>query len=281
MKKLPSLRPALARMQQRLTVAQALPVDQQADFYYYNSRKESDFCSELAAGNQSALTLALDLLAAELPLQEDCDTLYTHSIRAALRTACAAGRLSPAQQKIHYTIESRYLQRLVLRAYHSEPGTDRESALRRLPEQQELMQQLFGHTPTLHLEPADWPTVAAPVAQLQRAARRRLINLEQAEQLAHSSEHYLMELIHDPESMLPAHHLQQPSPAPTDTLCYFFSENHDGSADWRIAPWGDIEPLVGFALAADTTFYRLNDDWGNCHGNNSEVTPPPPRAERA
>lgn len=267
MKKPPSLRPALTRMQQRLTTARALPVEQQVGFYYYDGHKESEFCAKLAAGNQSAITLALDLLAAELPLQEDSAPLSTHSIRAALRTACAAGLLTPPQQKIHRAIESRHLRRIVLRAYHSEPGTDQESALSRLPEQQELMQQLFGHTPTLHLERADWLVVTAPVAQLQRAARRRLITPEQAVQLAHSSEHYLMELIHDPESMLPAHHLQQPSPAPTDTLCYFFSENHDGTADWRIAPWGEIEPLVGFALAADATFYRLNDDWGNCHGN--------------
>lgn len=268
MKKPPSLRPSITRMQQRLAAARALPAEQQVAFYYCNGKSLSDFCAELAAGNQSAISLALDVLAAEQWLQEQDSSDYSHNVRTALQNAGLAGLLTPVQQKIHLAIESRHLRRLVLRAYHSEPGTDRESALRRLPEQQELMQQLFGHTPTLHLEPADWPTVAAPVAQLQRAARRQLITPEQAEQLAHSCEHYLMELIHDPESMLPAHHLQQPSPAPTDTLCYFFSENHDGSADWRIAPWGDIEPLIGFALAADATFYRLNDDWGSCHGNN-------------
>lgn len=267
MKKPPSLRPSITRMQQRLTVAQALPAEQQVAFYYSNGKSLSDFCAELAAGNQSAISLALDVLAAEQWLQEQDSADYSHNIRTALQNAGLAGLLTPVQQKIHLAIESRHLRRLVLRAYHSEPGTDRESALRRIPEQQELMQQLFGHTPTLHLEPADWPTVAAPVAQLQRAARRQLITPEQAEQLAHSSYTYLMELLHAPESLLPAHHLQQPSPAPAEALCYFFSESQSSTADWRIAPWKEIEPYTGFAIATDATFYRLNDDWGNCHGN--------------
>lgn len=267
MKKPPSLRPSITRMQQRLAAARALPAEQQATFYYCDGKDLSDFCAELAAGNQSAINLALDVLATEQWLQEQDSTDYAHSIRTALQTAGLAKLLTPAQQKIHLAIESRHLQRLLLRAYHSEPGTDREDALRSIPARQELMQQLFGHIPSLRIERDAWPTVPAPAALLHRAARQQLISTEQAEQLARSSYTYLMELIHAPESLLPTHHLQQTAPAPAEALCYLFSESQNGTADWRIAPWKEIEPHIGFAIATDATFYRLNDDWGSCHGN--------------
>ena len=268
MKKPPSLRPSITRMQQRLAAARALPAEQQGAFYYCDGKSISDFCAELAAGNQSAINLALDVLAAEQWLQEQDSADYSHSIHTALQNAGLAGLLTPVQQKIHLAIESRHLRRLLLRAYHSEPGTDREDALRSLPAQQELMQQLFGHIPSLHIERDAWPTVPAPAALLHRAARQQLISTEQAEQLAHSSYTYLMELIHAPESLLPTHHLQQTTPAPAEALCYFFSESQSDTADWRIAPWKEIEPYTGLAIATDATFYRLNDDWGSCHGNN-------------
>lgn len=256
-------------MQQRQIVARTQPSEQQAAYYYCDGMEKSKFCSALAAGNQTAIALALDLLAAELWLLELDSDVYAHDIRSALQSAGVAGLLTSAQQKIHLAIETRHLQRLVVRAYHSEPGADQESALHSLPAQQELMQQLFRHIPSLRLNRDAWPTVAAPVSLLRRAARQLLISPEQAEQLSRSNYTFLMELIHAPESQLPTHHLQQTSPAPAEALCYFFSESQHGTADWRIAPWREIEPLVGFAIAADATFYRLNDDWGSSHGNKT------------
>ena len=268
MKKQPSFRPAITRMQQRQAVAHALPIEQQAAFYYCDGMEKSAFCAALAAGNQSALALALDLLAAELWLQARDGARYARSIRSSLRIASAAGLLAPAQHKIHHAIEFRYLQRLVLRAYHSEPGAAQERALRRLPGQQALMQQLFGQEASqLHIGRTDWPTVPVPEALLQRAARKQLITPEQAAQLSQNNYTFLMELIHAPESMLPAHHLHQATPAPAESLCYFFSESQNNTADWRIAPWREIEPHIGFAIATDATFYRINDDWGSSHGN--------------
>lgn len=150
MKKLPSLRPAITRMQQRQIVARSQPAEQQVAYYYCDGMEKSEFCSALAAGKQTAINLALDLLAAELWLQEQDSKIYAHDIHSALQSAGIAGLLTPAQQKMLLAIETRHLQRLVMRAYHSEPGADHESALRSLPAQQELMQQLFGHIPALH-----------------------------------------------------------------------------------------------------------------------------------
>lgn len=263
MKKPPSLLPSRTRMEQRAATCRKLPAEQQAAHYYCNGAEKADFCTAVADGQTEALNLALDLLAAEHWLQPRDGARYARSIRAALRTACAAQRLSSAQQKLHFAIEWRYLERLTLRARHSVPGQLQQRALRRLPGQQALMRQLFDCTEQPPLTPADWPEVPPPVALLQNAARHSLLTPTLAEQLVTSAYELLMGLFHYPESLLPPGYSSNTPAHPADTLCYMLSEWANNNICWRIAPWNELRMLLGFAIAADGSFCHIADEWGN------------------
>lgn len=263
MKKPRSLHPASSRMEQRAIACRKLPAEQQAAHYYCNGAQKADFCAAVADGQTAPLNLALDLLAAEHWLQPRDGARYARSIRAALRTACAAQRLSTEQQKLHFAIEWRYLERLTLRARHSTPGQLQQRALRRLPGQQALMQQLFNCTEQPPLTPTDWPEVPPPVTLLKKATNHGLLPPSLAEQLATCNYEALMVLYHYPESLLPPGYSTNIPDLPADTLCYMLSEWDHNNICWRIAPWEELRRLLGLAIAADGSFCHIADEWGN------------------
>lgn len=268
MKKPRSLQPALSRIRKRLSTARNLPIEQQATYYYFDGTTKNDFCSALEDGHQSAIRLALDILAADLPLQTENHETYIRAIRTALRNACAADLLNPANKKTLLSIEYRHLQRLTIQAHFSTPGAEQQQARRQLTGHQECMQKLFGHIPPLNIKLSDLPPTTPPTDLFQKAGNNKLLPPTLITQLcSHSAELFYM-LIHSPEDYLPGSHLHTLSPAPHgQSLCYFLHENNDLNAPyWSLAPWNIISDYPGFALAADASFYRLIDDYGNIHG---------------
>lgn len=268
MKKKPrSLQPAVGRMRKRAQDALALPVEQQAAFYYCGGRSKAEFTAAVAAGEAAAVELALDVVAGELWLCPRDGARYARSIRAALRRASEAGLLDEAQNRVLLGIELRNLERLVLRGRHSAPGVLQQRAARRIPGQMQLMQRCFGEVCVPVLDSDDWPEVAAPRALLQTGPQLGWFSAETAERMAATDASLLGILVHAPNDVLPAAHWLTSRPShPDETLCYFFGWKSFSHARWQVAPWGELGEECGFILAADGSFYVAVPEWEGYFG---------------
>lgn len=261
-----SLKPARGRMQQRALAARALPEDEQAAFYYCHGLSKAEFTQAVADGAPEALRLALDVVAAEMWLCPGDEVQYARSLRAALRRACAAGALTGEQRRILFSIEHRYLRRLVLLAQHTAPGELQQRAARKLPEQLNLMEQSYGSRPVVQIEMDEWPEVAAPEGLLRRAVRRGWFSPALAEALMKGSRDLTGDFLHAPEAVLPSAHKSDSLPdVPADTLCYYYGREGVGQSPWCVAPWGLLKGMCGLVLAADGAFYINQDEWGGIY----------------
>lgn len=267
MKKPRSLKPAEDRMRKRVREARALPKEAQAAFYYCGGLGKAEFAAAVAAGESEPVELALNVVAGELWLCPRDGARYARSIRAALRKACEAGRLTESQKRTLFAIEMRNLERLVLRGRHSAPGMLQQRAERRIPGQLLLMKRCFGVVKVPGLEPDDLPDVVPPVMLLQKAGQRGWFSQESAERMAAADASLLGILVHAPGDVLPAACWLEtkPSHAP-ETLCYFFCWRGFREARWVVAPWGELGNCCGFILAADGAFYCAVTEWDNFYG---------------
>ena len=265
-----SLQPMVSRMQQRVRAAVALPAAEQGCACYCGGRAKADFCASVSAGDESAVHLALDVVAAEQWLGPHDAGRYGRAFRAALRRACIAGAMTDAQKRVLYSIELRNLRRLTLRARHTSPGYEQQRAARRLPGQLMVMQRCFGAVPELNLGIKDWPEVEPPMELLQKAVRRGWFSDGTAEKLAKKSYDLLMDLFHPPAEMLPPEDkLETVQDVPADTLCYFFSCKGWKHVCWLVAPWGELRNICGLVLAADGSFFVNQGEWGEPLGASS------------
>ena len=249
-------------MQQRVRAVAALPPAEQGLICYCDGRAKPDFCAAVSAGEEAAVNLALDAVAAELWLGPHDAGRYGRAFRASLRRACMAGVMTVAQKRVLYSIEMRNLRRLTLRARHTPPGYEQQRAERRLPGQQRVMQLCFGELPELKLDIADLPEVAPPRALLQKAVQYGWFSAGAADRMAACEEYMLSELVHCPEEVLPSARCldAMPSHAP-ETLCYFFCWKGFRNTRWVVAPWGRLGRECGFILAADASFYCNVDEY--------------------
>ena len=274
MKKPPSLQASLSRMRQRVQQLPLLPPAERGRACYCNGVSKADFCDAVNRGEEAAVNLALDTVAAEVWLDEHDAGRYGRAFRAALRRACLGGMLSAVQKRILLSIEMRNWKRLVLRARHSVPGESQQRASRRLPGQRLVMQRCFGLLPELQVDSEEWPAVEPPVDLLQKAVKRGWLSEDTAAQLAASSYEMLMELLHPPlkrQIFTPDSLPMEDTPdlaaqIPDDALCYYFGCEGRNSVRWTVAPWGELRGLCGLVLAADGSFFLNHDEWGGVHG---------------
>ena len=268
MKKKPiSLQPHYSRMQQRVRAVAVLPPAEQGLACYCDGRAKPDFCEAVSAGEESAVNLALDVVAAELWLGPHDAGRYGRAFRASLRRACMAGVMTVAQKRVLYSIEMRNLRRLTLRARHTPPGYEQQRAERRLPGQQQVMQLCFGELPELKLDTDDLPEVKPPSALLLKAVQYGWFTEETAARMAACEEYMLGELVHGPDEVFSAAHWLESMPdhAP-ETLCYFFCWKGFRDTRWVVAPWGQLGKECGFILAADASFYCNVDEYDRILG---------------
>ena len=262
-----SLQPSVSRMQQRVRAVAALPPAEQGQACYCDGRAKRDFCAAVSAGEEAAVLLALDAVAAELWLGPHDAGRYGRAFRAALRRACMAGAMTAAQKRVLYSIEMRNLRRLTLRARHTPPGYEQQRAARRLPGQQRVMRLCFGELPELKMDMDDWPEVEPPVELLQKAVHRGWFSAATAEKMAEKSYDLLMDLFHPPAQALPPEDELETAPdVPGDTLCYFFCCKGWKQVRWVVAPWGELRHSCGLALAADGSFFVNQGEWGEPRG---------------
>ena len=261
-------------MRQRVQQLPLLPPAERGRACYCNGVSKADFCEAVNRGEEAAVNLALDVVAAELWLDEHDAGRYGRAFRAALRRACQGGQLTAVQKRVLLSIEMRNWKRLVLRARHSVPGESQQRASRRLPGQRLVMQRCFGLLPELQVDSEEWPAVEPPVDLLQKAVKRGWLSEDTAAQLAASSYEMLMELLHPPlkrQIFTPDSLPMEDTPdiaaqIPDDTLCYYFGCEGRNSVRWTVAPWGELRDLCGLVLAADGSFFLNHDEWGGVHG---------------
>lgn len=262
-----SLQPSVSRMQQRVRACVSLPVAEQGIACYCAGLAKADFCAAVSAGEEAAVNLALDAVAAELWLGPHDAGRYGRAFRAALRRACSAGVLSDAQKRVLLSIEMRNLRRLTLRARHTPPSYEQRRAARRLPGQLAAMKRCFNVMPELQLDIDDWPEVEAPAELLQKGVSRGWFPPDTAKKLAEKSYDLLMDLFHPPAEALPPEDKLETAPdVPAGTLCYFFSCKGWKQVCWLVAPWEELHGFCGLALAADGSFFVNQGEWDEPRG---------------
>lgn len=236
--------------------------------YYYAGKTESDFIHAIFSGDAEAQTHATHIIFTGEYLDEQDADIYNAIIRPALHEAYRCGKLTPSLHKTWRNIEEETLKGLMKKGYFSEPSTEQDAALKRIPHQHRLMKELFGiDSSHYYLEFEDWPVVPPPRKLITKLCTHGAIPTDLKEPLCNNSLSLLMDFYHaeegDFDEIPRLHHIPLEY---RKKQCYFFGRENTHTADWLIAPFHELEELCGLSIAADGSFFCIGTEWQEYYG---------------